>query len=82
VEGGWRALKVAGPLDFELVGILASLAVPLARSGVSIFAVSTYNTDYVLVKANLLDRAARTLCEHGHDITYEASPEKPDQPHW
>jgi hypothetical protein len=80
VEGGWRALKVAGPLDFELVGILASLAVPLARSGVSIFAVSTYNTDYVLVKASLLDRAARTLREHGHEITYEG--EKPDQPHW
>ncbi|MCK5430181.1 MAG: ACT domain-containing protein, partial [Anaerolineales bacterium] len=49
-ERGWRILKVVGPLDFSLVGVLASLAVPLADAGVSIFALSTYDTDYILVK--------------------------------
>ncbi|MBI3543950.1 MAG: ACT domain-containing protein [Deltaproteobacteria bacterium] len=66
VEGGWRALKVAGPLDFGLTGVLASLASPLAAAGVSIFAVSTFDTDYVLVRGEKLD-AARTVLERaGH----------------
>ncbi len=45
VEPGWRAFQVVGPLDFSLTGILASLALPLAEAGVSIFAISTYDTD-------------------------------------
>ncbi|HEX9074790.1 MAG TPA: ACT domain-containing protein, partial [Anaerolineae bacterium] len=49
-EKGWYCLKVRGPLDFVLTGILASLAVPLAEAGISIFAISTYDTDYFLVK--------------------------------
>ena len=49
-EGGWGCLKIEGPLDFSLVGILSSLASPLADAGISIFALSTYDTDYVLVK--------------------------------
>ncbi len=49
-ERDWRALKVEGPLDFALTGILASIAAPLADAGISIFAISTFDTDYVLVK--------------------------------
>jgi uncharacterized protein len=50
VEDGWRALKVPGPLPFELTGVLASIAGPLAAAGLTLFAVSTYDTDYILVK--------------------------------
>ncbi|MHA1673514.1 MAG: ACT domain-containing protein, partial [Promethearchaeota archaeon] len=50
VEKGWRSLKVDGPLIFSLTGILSSIAGPLAESKVSIFAISTYDTDYILVK--------------------------------
>lgn len=60
-ERGWRAISVEGPLDFGLTGVLASLAGPLAEAGVSIFAVSTYDTDYVLVPADRLDDARRAL---------------------
>ena len=49
-EKGWRMFQVDGPLDFALTGVLASLAAPLAKAGVGIFVLSTYNTDYVLVK--------------------------------
>ncbi len=60
---GWRCLRVAGPLDFALVGVLASLAVPLAAAGVSVFAVSTYDTDYLLIRE--LDVAAALHALHG-----------------
>jgi len=49
-EDGWKCLKVEGPLDFSLTGVLSSIAAPLAREEISIFAVSTYDTDYILVK--------------------------------
>ncbi len=67
-EMGWRALKVAGPLEFSLVGILASLASALANAGVSIFALSTFDTDYILVKSDTLDRALAALKEAGFRI--------------
>lgn len=60
-ERGWRAFKVEGTQDFSLFGILARIAVPLAQAHVSIFAISTYNTDYVLVRDDDLDRAADVL---------------------
>jgi len=66
-EPGWRALEVAGPLDFGLTGVLASIAVPLAEAGVSIFAVSTYDTDYILVRD--LEAAVSALREAGHDVS-------------
>jgi hypothetical protein len=68
-ERGWRALRVVGKLDFGLTGILASLAVPLAKAGVSIFALSTFDTDYVLVKGASLGAAASALRGAGHEIT-------------
>jgi hypothetical protein len=67
-EGGWRALRVRGPLGFGLTGVLASLASPLASSGVSIFVVSTYDTDYLLVQERDLDRARHALVRAGHSF--------------
>lgn len=64
----WRALKVAGPLDFALTGILAALARPLADAGISLFAVATYDTDYLLVKAETLDAAVAALRGAGHRV--------------
>jgi hypothetical protein len=66
VETGWRAFKVAGPLDFSLTGVLASLAAPLAAAGVSIFAVSTFDTDYLLVREASLAQARAALESAGH----------------
>ncbi|AWK87993.1 ACT domain-containing protein [Azospirillum thermophilum] len=60
-ERGWRAFKVQGPLDVSLFGILARIAVPLAQAHVPIFAMSTYDTDYVLVRADDLEKAAEVL---------------------
>lgn len=73
IEPDWRAFKVTGPLDFSLTGILASLANPLAQSGVGIFAVSTYDTDYVLVKETDLQRAVQALQAAGHLIHNSAN---------
>lgn len=67
-ERGWRALRVRGPLGFGLTGVLASLASPLASSGVSIFVVSTYDTDYLLVQERDLDRARDALVRAGHSF--------------
>ncbi len=67
-ESGWRALKVEGPLEFSLTGVLASLTAPLAREKVSVFAISTYDTDYLLVKEEQLSEAIRALREEGYEI--------------
>jgi uncharacterized protein len=67
-ERGWRTLKVAGPLDFSLTGILAALAVPLATAKVPIFALSTFDTDYVLVKETQLTAAVVALEAAGHVV--------------
>jgi len=64
-ETGWRCLKVEGPLSFEMTGVLAALSAPLAKVVVPIFVVSTYDTDYLLVKAADLDRACTTLRDEG-----------------
>jgi hypothetical protein len=68
VEAGWRCLKVVGPLDFALTGILANLATALAEAGVAIFAISTYDTDYILVKAVDLETAIQSLQAVGHHV--------------
>jgi len=67
-EPGWRMLRVEGPLDFSLTGILAGLAKTLADAGVPIFAVSTYNTDYLLIKSEHLLIALQALTAAGHQI--------------
>jgi len=68
IESGWRAFQVEGPLDFALTGILASIAAPLAEAGVAIFAISTFDTDYVLVKESDLPIALRALSQVGHQV--------------
>ena len=67
-EDGWRAMGIEGVLDFSLVGILSKITGVLADRGIGIFAVSTYNTDYVLVKATDLETAVAALAEAGYDI--------------
>ena len=56
-EKGFRCFKVGGPLDFSLTGILSSLTIPLAQAGISVLAISTFDTDYLLVKEAQVDRA-------------------------
>ena len=72
-ERGWRALKIAGILDFSLVGILSVVSTILAKAGVSIFAISTYNTDYILVKATDLECALQALDHEGYDVVIGGS---------
>lgn len=67
-ERGWRCLRVVGPLGFGMTGILASLAGPLASSGVSIFVVSTYDTDYLFVQERDLERGRDALARAGHAV--------------
>ncbi len=69
-EKGWRCIMVVGPLDFSLTGILASLTASLTEVGISVFALSTFDTDYLLVKADNLKRAVLKLQEAGHDVVY------------
>lgn len=64
----WKVIKVQGPLDFSLIGILAALTAPLAAGGISIFAVSTFDTDYLLVKEGDVIRAREILEQHGHNV--------------
>lgn len=65
VQPGWRAFRVCGTLDFSLTGILASIANPLAHAEISIFAISTFDTDYILVKQTDLENACRALRSAG-----------------
>jgi uncharacterized protein len=67
-ERGWRCLRVEGPLDFALTGLLAALTAPLAAAGIPVFAVCTYDTDYVMVKADHLERAVEALRGAGHRV--------------
>lgn len=67
-EKGWRCLRVAGAIDFSAIGVLASLVAPLAQAGVSVFAVSTFDTDYLLVKEDAFAAACAALREAGHTV--------------
>jgi len=68
-EKGWRCIAVKGPLPFEEIGVLAALSAPLAEAGISIFVVSTFNTDYLLVKDHQLDLACAVLVQAGHEFS-------------
>ena len=70
-EKGWRCLKVQGPLDFSMTGVLASLVTPLAEAEISVFALSTYDTDYVLVRDADLEQTVDVLSAHRHTIREE-----------
>jgi hypothetical protein len=67
-ERGSRGLRVAGRLDFALVGVLAALVAPLAAANLSVFAVSTFDTDYLFVKSECLERAVEVLGREGHQF--------------
>jgi hypothetical protein len=65
MSDGWSALRIEGVLDFALVGVLSSVLSPLGQAGVSVFTMSTFNTDYVLVKSDSLDSAVAALRSAG-----------------
>ena len=65
-EDGWRGFRVEGVLDFSLIGILAKISGTLAEAGIGLFAVSTYNTDYILVKEEHFERALDALASAGY----------------
>ena len=65
-ELGWRALKVHGPIPFEMTGVLAAIVNPLAEAKIPVFAIATFDTDYVLVKQETLEGAAQALRKAGH----------------
>ena len=67
-EDGWRGFRIEGTLDFSLIGILSGISGALAKSGIGIFAVSTFDTDYVLVKAENFERAGRALEAAGYVV--------------
>ena len=67
-QDGWKVLQVEGPLDFSLTGVLASLTGPLAKEGISVFAISTYDTDYLLVKQELLEKAIDILTKREYQV--------------
>jgi hypothetical protein len=68
-QRGWAALRLHGPFEFTLTGILAAVLNPLRDAGVGIFALSTFDTDYVLVPQEKLDRALEALRAAGHTVT-------------
>lgn len=67
-DDGWKAFRIQGVLDFSLVGILSKIATILADNGISIFAVSTYNTDYVLIKKDSFEQAIDVLVQAGYIV--------------
>ncbi len=69
----WRCLKVEGPLDFSAVGILNSITQPLAKKGISILALSTYVTDYFLVREEQLQETLKILINEGHKVITESN---------
>jgi hypothetical protein len=67
-DRGWRCFKLHGPIPFSLTGILNSITIPLSEATIGIFAISTFDTDYVLVKEHDLPQALSTLTQAGHTI--------------
>jgi hypothetical protein len=73
VDPGWRVLRIEGTLDLNQVGIMASLSQPLALEDISIFTVSTFQTDYILVKEAALQDACKILIDEGHSVKTNTS---------
>ena len=67
-DDGWRGMRIEGTLDFSLIGILAKISAILAENKIGIFVVSTYNTDYVLTKAESFEKAISLLSDNGYEI--------------
>jgi hypothetical protein len=75
---GWRCFKVRGLLDFSEIGIIFSVTRPLAENGVSVFVISTFNTDYFMVKENDLAKAVDALTAEGHEVDSEDRGQRTD----
>lgn len=67
-HGGWQAIKINALLDFSMVGVIASLCQPLADKQVSVFVISTFNTDYLLIQQKHIGKALSILRQLGHDV--------------
>lgn len=67
-EDGWRAFRIQGVLDFSLIGILSKISTLLAEAGIGIFAISTYNTDYIFTKAENFPLALNVLADAGYQV--------------
>ena len=67
-DDGWRGIRIIGQLDFSLIGILARISGVLASDGIGIFAVSTYNTDYIFTKEENFDKALKALKGAGYEV--------------
>ncbi|WP_295071437.1 ACT domain-containing protein [uncultured Fibrobacter sp.] len=67
-DDGWRGFRIQGVLDFSLIGILSKLSAILAENGIGIFAISTFNTDYIFVKAENFEKALKVLSDAEYDI--------------
>ena len=67
-ERGWHTMRIEGPIPFEMVGVASALITPLAEAGISIFLVSTFDTDYLLVKDETFARAVDVLRASGYDV--------------
>ena len=67
-EDGWKAFRIQGILDFSLIGILSKISSLLAENGIGIFAISTFNTDYILTKENNFEKAIQVLSDAGYKI--------------
>ena len=72
-EDGWRGFRIEGVLDFSLIGILSKISTLLAEAQIGIFAVSTFNTDYILVKEENFDRAMDVLKDAGYEVQFSVA---------
>ncbi len=70
-EQEWKCLKIHGPLGFDEVGIISNLTKVLADAKISVFVLSTFETDYILVKRMNLEKAAKVLADNGHEIFFD-----------
>jgi len=71
INSHWRILKINGPLDLSLIGIIANISNLLGKNKIPIFTISTYDTDYILVKNQNIDKALTALKNNGHKIFFE-----------
>lgn len=67
-DDGWKAFRIQGVLDFSLIGILSKISSVLAENKIGIFAVSTFNTDYILIKQENFEKALQVLAEQGYEV--------------
>jgi hypothetical protein len=70
IEKNWKCLKIKGQLDFNLIGVIHNILDVLMKAEVSLFVISTYNTDYILVRENMLHKALEALKNNGYDIEF------------